>query len=48
MFFDNRKKLTTLFWMAIGAGILTSFYSLVLFRYVYKINKNVTKSLKSR
>ncbi|WP_413305440.1 hypothetical protein AA0X95_03565 [Bacillus sp. 1P10SD] len=45
MFFGLKKKLATILLMAIGAGILTTLYTTILFLYVYKINKKVNKLL---
>lgn len=48
MFWGLKKKFNTLFFMAIGAGILTTIYSTVLFLFVYKINKKVTMQMKRK
>lgn len=46
MLFGLKKKLATLFFMAVGAGILTTLYTSILFLYVYKIDKKVNKLIK--
>ncbi|MEH7886074.1 hypothetical protein V7654_17375 [Bacillus sp. JJ1609] len=46
MLFGLKKKLATIFFMAIGAGILTTLYTSILFLYVYKIDKKVNKLIK--
>lgn len=45
MLLGLKKKLATLFWMAVGAGVLTTIFTSILFAYVYQINKNVNKML---
>lgn len=46
MLFGLKKKLATIFFMAIGAEILTTLYTSILFLYVYKIDKKVNKLIK--
>jgi hypothetical protein len=46
MLFGLKEKIVLIIWMAIGAGILTTIFTSILFNYIYKINKNVDKLLK--